>query len=205
MFNIHEYIGQNFKHPKGFGGKIATFFMNIQNSKQYKSIIDNIDIQPTDTVLDIGFGNGYLLNRLLTLQPHKMIGIDISRDMISYVSKKHQDKVNKGKLNLYLADVHNLPLDNGSIDKAYSVNTVYFWQDIHKVFSEIQRVLKTGGLFLNVLYLQEWLDKLPASKHGYTKFTMDSIKNITNESGLKIEQIIEIQHKKSICIISIKG
>ena len=81
MFDIHEYIGQNFKHPRGIGGKIATFFMNIQNSKQYKSIIDNIDIRPTDTVLDIGFGNGYLLNRLLTLQPQKMIGIDISREL----------------------------------------------------------------------------------------------------------------------------
>ena len=27
MFNIHEYIGKNFKHPKGIGGKIATFFI----------------------------------------------------------------------------------------------------------------------------------------------------------------------------------
>ena len=38
--------------------------MNYQNQKQYKTIIENIDIQTTGTILDIGFGNGYLLRRL---------------------------------------------------------------------------------------------------------------------------------------------
>jgi ubiquinone/menaquinone biosynthesis C-methylase UbiE len=103
-----------------------------------------------------------------------------------------------------LANVQDLPFDNSSIDKIYTINTVYFWQDIHQGFSEIRRVLKPGGIFLNVIYLKEWLDKLPVTRYGFTKFTAEQIENVTRESGLKIERIIEIEPQKSICVIAKK-
>ena len=101
-----------------------------------------------------------------------------------------------------MADVQNLPFEDSSIDKAYTVNTVYFWQDIDQGFSEIKRVLKPNGIFLNVLYVKEWLDKLPITQYGFSKYTVEQIEKIIIENGLKVERIIEIQHGKSICVIA---
>lgn len=201
MNPIFKYISQQFGNPTGFGGKISTFIMNCLNRKQYKAVVENIDIQQTDTILDIGFGNGYLLRKLSNKNPQKMCGIEISADMLNTTTIKNRRKIEQGKINILLADVQNLPFENASIDKVYTVNTVYFWQDIDKGFSEIKRVLKPNGIFLNVLYLKKWLDKLPITQFGFTKYTVEQIEKATAESGLKIEKIVEIQQEKSICVI----
>ena len=53
-----EYVGNNFRNPNGIGGKITTKIMNIMNQKQYKAVLDNLNLKNNDVLLDIGFGNG---------------------------------------------------------------------------------------------------------------------------------------------------
>jgi ubiquinone/menaquinone biosynthesis C-methylase UbiE len=204
MKQILKYISRQFGNPTGFGGKISTFSMNCLNRKQYNAVVENIDIQQTDTILDIGFGNGYLMRKLSKKNPQKICGIDISADMLNTATRKNQKKVEQEKIQLFLADVQNLPFVDAYIDKAYTVNTVYFWQDIDKGFSEIKRVLKPNGTFLNVLYLKKWLDKLSITQFGFTKYTIEQIEKATAENGLKIESMLEIQQGKSICVIAKK-
>jgi ubiquinone/menaquinone biosynthesis C-methylase UbiE len=204
MKQIYKYIARQFGNPTGFGGKISTLIMNCLNRKLYKVVLENLNIQTTDKILDIGFGNGYLVHRLSKRNPRKMFGIDISPDMLKVATKKSRKKVEQGKVELLLADVQNLPFESASIDKIYTINTTYFWQDIHKGLAEIKRVLKPDGVFLNVIYLKEWLDKLPMTQYGFSKYTAEQIEKITIENGLKIERIFEIQSRKSICVIARK-
>jgi ubiquinone/menaquinone biosynthesis C-methylase UbiE len=204
MAAINKYIAGQFKNPTGVGGKFATFFMNCQNRKQYGAILDNINIEATDTILNIGFGNGYLIRRLSDKNPQKVFGIDISPDMLNLTKRKNRKKIEQGKIELLLAEAHQITIESSSIDKAYTVNTVYFWKDVQQVFSEIKRILKPNGIFLNVMYLEEWLEKLPVTKYGYSKYTAKQIEKLTAESGLKIERIIEVQQGKSICVIARK-
>jgi ubiquinone/menaquinone biosynthesis C-methylase UbiE len=204
MRRIYKYIARQFGNPTGFGGKISTFIMNCLNKKLYEAVIENLNIQTTDTILDIGFGNGYLVRKLSNENPRKMCGIDISPDMLKVTTKKSRKKIEQGKIELLLADVQNLPFENASIDKIYTINTVYFWQDTYRGFAEIKRVLKPNGVFLNVIYLKKWLDKLPITQYGFSKYTAEQIEKITTESGLKIESIVEIQSGKSICVIAKK-
>jgi ubiquinone/menaquinone biosynthesis C-methylase UbiE len=204
MKPIFKYIARQFGNPTGIGGKISTFLMNCLNRKQYNVVVENIDIQQTDTVLDIGFGNGCLIRKLSNKNPQKMYGIEISADMLNTATRKNQKKIEEGQVQLLLADIQNLPFGDVSIDKAYTVNTVYFWQDIDKGFSEIKRVLKPNGIFLNVLYLKKWLDRLPITQFGFTKYTIEQIEKATANNGLKIESILEIQQEKSICVIAKK-
>jgi ubiquinone/menaquinone biosynthesis C-methylase UbiE len=201
---ILKYIAKQFKNPTGFGGKLATSIMNRQNKKLYQLIICNINIRETDTILDIGFGNGYLIRELLKQNLEKIYGIEISSDMIGLASNKNRKEIDSGKLQLTFGDVQNIPLESSSINKAYTINTVYFWNDIEKGFSEIKRVLKPNGIFLNVLYAKEYLDKLPITQYGYSKYTAKQIEKITTNSGLKIENVLEIELGKAICIIARK-
>ena len=178
--------------------------MNCLNWKLYKAVLENLNICSTDIILDIGFGNGYLVRKLSDKNIQKICGIEISPDMLKVTCRKSEKKIEQGKVELLLANVQDLPFENDVIDKVYTINTVYFWKDIHRGFAEIKRVLKPDGVFLNVIYLKKWLDKLPVTKYEFSKYTAEQIDKITTESGLKTERIFEIQAKKSICVIARK-
>ena len=41
-----------------------------------------------------------------------------------------------------------LPYEDGKFDLVTAFETVYFWPDLNKSFSEVYRVLKPGGMFM---------------------------------------------------------
>jgi hypothetical protein len=44
-----------------YSGKISTKTMNIINQEQYTSVLENLNLVSNDIIMDIGFGNGYLI------------------------------------------------------------------------------------------------------------------------------------------------
>ena len=205
MKSFTKYVARQFGNPSGFGGTIVHFIMNKQNVQQYNAVQDNIHIQPTDIILDIGFGNGYLIKKLLEQNPQKVCGIEISQDMLNKVSRKLKHLISVGKLDLCLADIKKLPYNDAFFDKICTVNTLYFWDDVESSFAEIKRALKPNGIFINVFYSKEVLDKMHHTQYEYSKYSLDEIIGMTEKNGLKINQIIEIQKGVSYCIIAKKS
>ena len=199
-----EYVGNNFRNPNGIGGKITTKIMNIMNQKQYKAVLDNINIENNDVLLDIGFGNGYLINKLLKRNYKiKIFGIDISKDMVNMVSEKYKKYINNNCLTLLLENINNkTTFENEMFDVIYTVNTIYFWDDIQICFSEIKRILKPNGIFINAIYTKKQLDKTKFSGNGFNKYSKEEIVKITEENGMTIKKIIKIKENISYCIIS---
>jgi ubiquinone/menaquinone biosynthesis C-methylase UbiE len=204
MKSFIQYVARQFGKPTGIGGHLSTFIMNCLNQKQYRATIENLQIQETDTVLDVGFGNGFLIYRIAKKNPKKLYGIEISSDMIKKASKKNRQYIEKGNVELFLADIQNLPFEDSSIDKIYTINTVYFWESISNGLSEIKRVLKPDGVFINTIYSKEWLDKLTYTQYGFSKYTIEQLQDLTKCSGLKIIKTVEIERTKSACIIARK-
>jgi len=236
MFNkFIKYVGNNFGNPNGIGGKITTKIMNIINQNQYKVILENIKLEQNNNVLDIGFGNGYLIKKLLRKNiPINIYGIEISNDMLNKVSQKNRkniedgklklfledisieisnDMLNKvsqknrkniadGKLKLFLEDISKTSFEDNTFDKIYTVNSIYFWNEMEKCFSEIRRILKPNGIFFNVLYTKEYLNKIIYTKYGFNKYSVEEIIKMTKENGMAIIETIEIKKNKSYCIIS---
>ena len=156
--------------------------------------------------MDIGFGNGFLIKNIFKKNiPVIVYGIEISNDMLNKVSKAEKQNISNGKLNLLLENINKTSFENNTFDKICTINTIYFWDNLEVCFSEIKRILKPNGIFLNTIYSKEYLDKLIYTKYGFNKYTVEEIKNITNENGMKILEIIEIVKNKSYCIISKNG
>jgi ubiquinone/menaquinone biosynthesis C-methylase UbiE len=198
-----KYVAKQFGNPTGIGGLFSTFIMNCINKKQYDAAVKYLNIATNDTVLDIGFGNGYFIRRLLKNNPPKKIyGVEISNDMLNKVKKRCRKMILDDKLDLQIANVNHLPCQNGIMDKIYTINTFYFWDDINGSFSEIKRVLKQNGMFLNIIYSKEWLDKLIYTRYGFSKYSVEEIKRMTELNGLKVVNVVSIQHEKSYCIIA---
>jgi ubiquinone/menaquinone biosynthesis C-methylase UbiE len=147
--NFIQYVGNNFGNPNGFGGIISTKIMNIINQKQYKTVLKNIQMKPTQNVLDIGFGNGYLINKLLKQNiPIKISGIEISNDMVTKVKNKNKNYIDDGILKLFLENINKTSFEDNIFDKIYTVNTIYFWQELNKCFSEINNPEASLGVCL---------------------------------------------------------
>ncbi|MGL4670197.1 MAG: class I SAM-dependent methyltransferase, partial [Methanobacteriaceae archaeon] len=181
--------------------------MNRVNKKAYQTILDNISIENHDYILDIGFGNGYLINKLIkninfNRENNKMYGIDISEDMVHKTYRKYKSDIISGLLNLEIANIQKMPFKDEFFNKIYTVNTIYFWENVDKSFNEVERVLKKGGLFFNVFYSKDWLDKLNYTKYGFSKYLLNEIKDLTEANNLKIINIIEIYNGNAFCIIS---
>ena len=95
--------------------------------------------------LDVGSGGGYMGLALAKITDLDFIFLDISAEMLEK-AKLHivEDGLQKRAKTL-LADVHNIPLPDGSINLVISRGSIPFWKDPAKALKEIYRVLAPGG------------------------------------------------------------
>ena len=193
--SFKEYWGGQFGNPTGVGGKIVTFLMNRMNRAMYKVLLQ--EVRNNTKVLDIGFGNGYMLKRLLKVSGSSFYGIDISSDMVRTVIRKNKKSIEKNRLNVSKSSVDSIPFEE-SFGQVYTINTIYFWDDLLTGFKEIFNRLESGGEFLNVCYTKRWLDKLSYTKN-YKKYEEEEILKVIKQAGFTAE-IVPIKKGKSFFI-----
>lgn len=204
MSKFTEYIGSQFGNPRGLVGKICCVMMNIINKAMYRNTVSLIDISSEDNLLDIGYGNGYLLKRVYKKTKANLYGIDISEDMKIHATKRNKKAMHDGKMFLDTGDCCDLKFTDDFFEAVTSINTVYFWEDTTKGLSEIRRTLKTGGSFYNVVYTKEWLDKLSYTEKGFKKFNPDSLVAFGKNVGFENIQVRDIVKGKSFVVIYTK-
>ena len=90
MNKFSKYISSQFKNPRGIGGVIITLIQNVVNQAMYKNAVSLIDLQSNENILDIGYGNGHLLEMIYKKNPVNLYGIDISSDAKEMAAKKNQ-------------------------------------------------------------------------------------------------------------------
>jgi ubiquinone/menaquinone biosynthesis C-methylase UbiE len=202
LMNIRKYIAKQFGKPTGIGGIVSTFIMNRINQVQYKSVMNNLNCSQKDRILDIGFGNGYLIKQLAKKKEGYFYGIEISNDMLKNGCKRNSELIKQGKVHLTKGNVMDIPFENSFFDKIYTVNTIYFWENLDKSLSEIKRVLKPNGIFINVIYSKQWLDNIKYTQYGFSKYTPKELEEATLRNGLNVFQVIETKKNISYCIIS---
>lgn len=69
------------------------------------------------------------------------------------------------------ADYHHMPYDEGHFDKVYAIEATCHSPELSRVYSEVYRVLKPGGLFASY----EWIttDKYDPSNRYHRKLKAD--------------------------------
>jgi len=111
--------------------------------------LNYLKIQSGETVLEIGFGTGYCLQRIAMSVGNsgKAYGIDISEGMV----QRARERLNKASLldrvELYRGDAAKLPFDNETFDAVFISFTLELFDnpEISTVLGEVGRVLKPGG------------------------------------------------------------
>jgi ubiquinone/menaquinone biosynthesis C-methylase UbiE len=100
-------------------------------------------------VLDIGCGNGYVLNHY-SMNGAITTGIDLTWTGIQLSRKRFEmDKKNGCFLN---ANGEDLPFKNNSFDCVCSMGVLHHTPEIERALDEIYRVLKPGGRLILMFY-----------------------------------------------------
>ena len=142
-------------------------------------------------ILDIGFGNGVVLERAMKRSDGEFYGIDISGDMVKTAAKRNRKAVQEGRLILAEGSAEAIPFEE-KFDCIYTINTVYFWPDLGAGLREIKGKLADGGVFLNILYTKERLDRLKYTEYGFSKYTDEELIKAAEENGFTASvEIIE--------------
>lgn len=138
-----------FRKPTGTTGFDVVNGMNRSHYDLTTWGLAHVQVQPRDTLLDIGCGGGLTVERLATLAAEGTVyGVDHSADCVQWAKERNHAAIANGQVCIRQASVEQLPFDDGSFDKVFAVETVYFWPDIPRNFAEVARVVKPGGQFL---------------------------------------------------------
>ncbi len=140
-------------------------------------------------ILEIGGGPGYMASHFLKNGVKKLIEADLSNGMLSKSKILNHDP----RIHFLQANACYLPLKEKTFDLVFSRGSIFFWEDLHRAFVEIRRLLKPrgmailgGGFGLNTP--DEILDRIKSAKSGSKpKLDLDKLLKLANSLGGKAQ------------------
>jgi ubiquinone/menaquinone biosynthesis C-methylase UbiE len=151
-------IDGQYRRPSGLLGRWVGRKMAQQHVPENGWTVALLGAQPTDHILEVGFGPGLALEALSKIVTQGFIaGVDVSHTMVSAARKRNAAAIREGRMDLQYGEASRLPCANASFDKAYSIHSVYFWPHPATALRELCRVLKPQGtLTLTILPKSKW-------------------------------------------------
>lgn len=148
VLNMEKDLVEQYKDSTNLNVRISLhdrFGVNKQG--WFNWIFNKINISSKDKVLELGCGNGELWRNKENEIPKgtEIILSDISEGMVNDARvnlKNFQDKIQ-----FQIIDCSELPYEDGTFDIIIANHMLFYVKDKEKAFSEIKRVLKTGGYF----------------------------------------------------------
>ena len=146
---IAAIVGQ-FAHPQGTAGSVAGWVMAHRPSNRQRNswVVSLLDVQPTDRVLEVGFGPGLAIAELTRRvgDAGHVYGIDHSEVMLRQATRCNAAAIRAGRVSLSRASVDQLPPSlGGPFDAILAVNSLGFWPAPTERLDELRRRLRPGG------------------------------------------------------------
>ncbi|GEM_PF-109919 len=132
--------------------------------------LEHLFVEDGDTILDLGCGTGIdiFMTRLKYPNAGTIYGLDKLQSMIDRATKV-RDKKGFKDIEFKTGTLTEMPFPDNSIDKIISNCVINLEPDKEKVYSEIFRVLKPGGMFFisDINLKAELPDSIKGSENLY--------------------------------------
>ena len=169
-----------------------------------KRIVENLEpLERSVVILDLSIGPGFLSIELNKLLPDtRIIGVDPSSEMLQ-VAKRNTEKAGMSNFETKLGRAEEMPLEPNSIDLVVNQSSLHDWENPKRGFSEILRVLKSGGMLViedcnkSCPKWKVWLSSLQIlitcgreavkghSESYKTAFTLEEVVDLLKEAGFE--------------------
>ncbi len=135
--------------------KVAIKYENSCFGRQARKLYDKVAIKiehfKHGFILDLGCGNGNLLEKLKKYKS-KLYGADISSEMIKYARERLGNYAE-----LIIADSESLPWQDNSFDIIVCTLSFHHYPNPGKSLNEMKRVLRKNG---HIIIAEAWLPAL---------------------------------------------
>ncbi len=179
-------------------------------------------------VLDLGCGPGIFTKELIQFKPKKIIGLDLSSDLINIAKREYPE------INFFAGDAKKTSFKNSEFDVVSSSLMVHYFKNLIPLFKEVNRILKSQGEFIfsmhhpvmevseslivkgkkdkkNSILKQYFREDLYRWKLGNEMknmiayhHTFETIFNSLNKSGFIVENLFETKAQKKLKTIDKK-
>ncbi len=181
-------LASQLSHPSGEKGNEIAQMMNETNIGMTRNAITNLNLAPSDSVLELGHGNaGHLEFLFSQCQDIHYTGLEISTLMNQEAQQLNQSFVDAQKASFVLYDGNQLPFAKDQFDKSFTVNTLYFWKDPAELLAELSRVLKPKALFALTFAHRSFMENLPFTPFGFTLYNPDEVMKLVEQSSFTLD------------------
>lgn len=118
------------------------------------------ELSPGSRIIEIGCGRGVGMQLIVrAFRPSSAEALDIDPKMIRLTDRRLR-RIKETEVSARLADVHELPYSDGSIDAVFDFGVLHHLENWKQGLLEVARVLKRGGHF----YIEEYFPALYANR-----------------------------------------
>tara|TARA_R110002124_G_scaffold101230_2_gene248672 strand:- start:3083 stop:3814 length:732 start_codon:yes stop_codon:yes gene_type:complete len=122
--------------------RVISFGIDVKWRKKVVAIVGENNPKQ---ILDIATGTGDLAIMMASLNPDKIIGLDISAGMLDVGKQKIAKENLSDKIEMIVGDSENMPFDDQTFDAITVSFGVRNFANLNKGLQEIRRVLKPNG------------------------------------------------------------
>jgi ubiquinone/menaquinone biosynthesis C-methylase UbiE len=188
------YLGREIAHTMGHEGAAWLDRPSRLWQEQPQTVLDRLELQPTDMVADIGAGTGYFATRMAALVPQgRVLAVDIQPEMLALMQARlDEQQIKNVEPVLGQRDRPNLPAN--SVDLALMVDAYHEFAYPYEMMQAIVTALKPGGRVVLAEYRAEnplvMIKRLHKMSEAQVKREMAAV----GLSWLKTEDTLPQQH-----------
>lgn len=201
MLRPPRFLANQLAHPRGLFGRVFMGrFLNVLNADLNDVILQDLAIEATSRVLEVGFGGAALLRKLCDRTPRGFVaGLEVSEQMIARSRVLLRTQINAGRLVVRHGSVESMPFDDGQFDRACAVNTIYFWPDLFGAMREFRRVLRPSGLLVLGFLSERDIDRAGLDRHGFQRHTPDVIDAALRGNDFEMMSLNSVTEARGTC------
>lgn len=157
-----------------------------------KKAIDQLQALNPKIILDVATGTADVaLETARRLQPEKIIGIDISNEMLNYGRQKITKQSMGHIIELLQGDSENLPFQDNTFDAITVAFGVRNFENLEAGLSEMHRVLKTNGKLVVLEFSKPRFFPFKQIFHLYFKYMLPVIGKWTSQDSRAYSYLYE--------------
>jgi ubiquinone/menaquinone biosynthesis C-methylase UbiE len=118
-------------------------------SQRLRAVVDQLEVRPTDRVLEIGCGHGVAATMVCKLlDTGRLTGVDRSASMVDAATRRNRRYVDEGRAEFLVAELEDLRLGDRAFDLVFAVRVGLFHREPARARALVEPWLADGGRVL---------------------------------------------------------
>lgn len=149
------YMGREIAHVMGYQGMTWLERPEREQEERTSLLLENMALEPTDVVADIGAGSGYHVIKIAPLVNNgRVYAVDIQPEMLEAI-KTNPKAHPYSNINLVLGSTETVNLPENSVDKVLMVDVYHEFSYPYEMLLSIKKALKPNGKIYLIEYRGE--------------------------------------------------